>query len=90
VSGKRGSLALEGGGGMRSVSYTFNSSYHNCATSTTISQTRPVAEARVRGELWLNPWIAAGAVFGANALAQNDWQAGVFFGFHTRAFAGGR
>jgi hypothetical protein len=90
VSGKRGSLALEGGGGVRAVRYTFDSSYHNCVTTTTIGSTRPVAEASVRGELWLNPWIAAGAVIGANALGANDWQAGVFFGFHTRAFAGGR
>lgn len=55
-----------------------------------ISQTRGIVEARARGELWLNPWITAGAIMGASVVDQGDWMAGLYVGFHSRAFAGGR
>ena len=90
ASSKLGSLALEGAGGLRSVRYSFDSSYHNCETTETIAVTRGVVEARARGELWLNPWVTLGASLGTNVLAKNDWSAGLFFGFHSRAFAGSR
>ena len=90
ASGQRGSLSLEGAGGLRSVRYQFDSYYHNCESTTTIASTRSVVEARARGELWLSPWITAGATLGANVLDRHDWMAGVFVGFHSRAFAGTR
>ena len=88
--GSRGAIALEGAGGLRSVRYHFDSSYHYCETTTTIVDTRTIVEARARAELWLNPWITAGATLGANVLEQHDWMAGLYVGFHSRAFAGGR
>ena len=90
ASGQRGSISLEGAAGLRSVRYHFDSSYHNCESTTTIAETRSVVEARARGELWLSPWITAGATLGANVLDRQDWMAGVFVGFHSRAFAGTR
>ena len=86
----RATLALEGAGGLRSVRYRFTSTYHNCVTDTTVESTTSLLEARARGELWLNPWLTAGATLGSNVLERNDWMAGVYFGIHTRAFGGGR
>ena len=34
--------------------------------------------------------MTAGATIGSNMLARGDWMAGVYLGFHSRAFAGGR
>ncbi len=84
------SLGVEGAAGLRNVRYNFESNYHNCVSTTTVSSVHEVVEARARAELWLNPWISAGAMLGSNVLEQNDWMAGLYFGFHTRAFAGSR
>ena len=90
ISGGRGSLAIEGAGGERSVSYHFASAYHDCETSSTITAMRTVVEARARAELWLSPWVTAGVSVGSNVLEQSDWNAGLYLGLHTRAFAGSR
>lgn len=90
VNGGRGSLAIEGAGGLRSVRYTFASSYHECETDTTIVDNRSVVEARARAELWLSPWLTAGVTVGSNVVDQHDWMAGIYLGAHSRAFAGGR
>ena len=90
ISGGRGSLAIEGAGGERSVSYHFASAYHDCETSSTITAMRTVVEARARAELWLSPWVTAGVSVGSNVLQQSDWNAGLYLGLHTRAFAGSR
>ncbi|HEY5944337.1 MAG TPA: hypothetical protein VIV40_02550 [Kofleriaceae bacterium] len=90
ANGRRGSIAVEGAGGLRSVHYNFESNYHLCETSSTIVSTHSVVEARARAELWLNPWLTAGVTVGANVLEQADWMAGFYFGAHSRAFAGGR
>jgi hypothetical protein len=90
ASSRLGSLSIEGAGGLRSVRYKFDSSYHNCETSTTLVSNRGVIEARARGELWLSPWLAAGVTLGTNVLDQGDWMAGLYLGAHSRAFAGTR
>jgi hypothetical protein len=90
VSGRRGSIALEGAGGLRSVRYHFQSNYHLCEQSTTFVSNRGVIEARARGELWLSPWLTAGVTLGTNVLDQGDWMAGLYLGAHSRAFAGTR
>jgi hypothetical protein len=90
ATGGRGSLAIEGAGGLRSVHYKFDSTYHECATSTTIVDNRTIVEARARAELWLNPWLTAGVTLGTNVLERDDWMAGIYLGAHSRAFAGGR
>lgn len=87
---RRGSLAIEGAAGGRAVSYRFASAYYDCAESAAITASRGVVEARARGELFLNPWITAGATMGSNVLARGEWMGGVYLGFHSRAFAGRR
>jgi hypothetical protein len=90
ATGRRGSLALEGAAGMRTVRYNFESSYHNCETDTTIVSNRSVVEARARAETWLSPWLTFGVTLGSNVLQRNDWMAGIYFGAHSRAYAGTR
>jgi hypothetical protein len=86
----RGTVAVELAGGLRARMYNFDSTYHGCETSSTVSVSRGVVDARVRGELWNGPWFALGATAGANLLERGDWMMGVYFGLHSRAFAGAR
>ncbi|HEY6178798.1 MAG TPA: hypothetical protein VIX73_30310, partial [Kofleriaceae bacterium] len=85
-----GGLGVELAGGLRTVSYSFRSSYHGCEGSTSIWTFAPAAEARARGELWLGPWLTAGVMVGASLLERNNWMAGLFLGVHSRAFGGDR
>ncbi|NVB82979.1 MAG: hypothetical protein HOV81_31665 [Kofleriaceae bacterium] len=86
----RATFGLEAAGGVRTERYRFASTYHNCETTSVIGVSEAVVEARARAELWLNPWITAGVSLGTSVVERNDWLAGAYFGFHTRAFAGGR
>jgi hypothetical protein len=85
-----GALGVELAGGLRAVSYSFHSSYHDCLQATSISALAAVVEARARGELWLTPWLAAGAMLGTSVLERNAWMGGVYLGVHSRAFGGDR
>jgi hypothetical protein len=85
-----GGLGVELAGGMRGVSYSFHSSYHDCEQSTSVRALAAIAEARVRGELWLGPWVTAGVTVGTSVLDRNSWMGGVYLGVHTRAFGGER
>jgi hypothetical protein len=86
----RGTVAVELAGGVRTRMYNFDSTYHGCETSSTVSVSRGVVDARVRGELWNGPWFALGATAGANLVERGDWMMGVYFGLHSRAYAGAR
>jgi hypothetical protein len=95
VVGLHGSAGLAGfgvelAGGLRAVSYSFHSSYHDCQQSTSVTALAAVGEARVRGELWLGPWFTAGATVGTSVLTRGAYMAGVYLGVHSRAFGGGR
>lgn len=95
IAGVRGSagratFAIEGAGGVRSERYRFASTYHLCETTDVIAVTDGVVEARARAELWLNPWVTAGVSLGTSVVHRDDWLAGAYFGFHSRAFGGGR
>jgi hypothetical protein len=95
VAGVRGSigratLAVEGAGGVRSTRYHFDSTYHACESTSTIAVNQGVVEARARAEVWMGPWFTLGATAGANLLARGDWLAGLYVGFHSRAYAGTR
>lgn len=85
-----GALGLELAGGLRAVSYSFHSSYHDCRQATSVGALAAVAEARARGELWLTPWLTAGAMLGTSVLERNAWMGGVYLGVHSRAFGGDR
>jgi hypothetical protein len=84
----RGVIGAELAGGVRTVSYQFDSSYHDCAQTSMIEDTRGVLEARVRGELWLSPWVAVGATVGASVIERDDWVAGIYMSAHSRAYGG--
>lgn len=84
------SISVEGAAGARSVRYHFASAYQDCAETTSIVETNGVVEARARAEAWLGPWVSAGATVGSSVIARGDWMAGLYLGFHTRAFGGSR
>jgi hypothetical protein len=83
-------LGVELSGGLRSVSYSFQSDYHTCEQSTGIAAFAPVAEARARGELWISPWLTAGVTIGTSVIEQHTWMGGLYLGVHSRAFGGER
>jgi hypothetical protein len=85
-----GMLGLELAGGMRAVFYAFHSSYLGCEQGTSVSAYAPIAEARVRGELWLSPWLTGGVTAGTSVLESGTWMGGIYLGVHTRAFDGQR
>jgi hypothetical protein len=85
-----GGLGVELAGGLRAISYSFQSNYHNCEQGTSITALAAAAEARARGELWLGPWLTAGVVIGTSVLERGTWMGGLYLGLHTRAFGGER
>jgi hypothetical protein len=85
-----GGVGVELAGGLRAVSYGFQSSYHDCRQSTSVTALAAVGEARARGELWLGPWLTAGVTVGTSVLEPGAWMGGVYLGVHTRAFGGDR
>jgi hypothetical protein len=89
-SGRAGALAVELSGGVRAVSYGFHSTYHDCVAGSSVVTFGPIAEARVRGELWLSPWLTAGVTVGTSVLESRTWMGGLYLGVHTRAFGGSR
>ncbi len=86
----RATFAVEAAGGVRTARYRFASTYHNCETTSAISVSEGVVEARARAELWMSPWLTAGVSLGTSVVDRGDWLAGAYLGFHSRAFAGGR
>jgi hypothetical protein len=87
---RAGSIGVELAGGMRAVSYRFQSNYHDCQQSVSVTAYGPIAEARVRGELWVTPWLAAGVTAGTSMIERNTWIGGLYIGVHSRAFGGER
>jgi hypothetical protein len=85
-----GALGVELAGGVRAVSYAFRSSYHDCWQSTSVGALAAVVEARVRGELWVTPWLTAGAAVGTSVLERGAWLGGLYLGVHSHAFGGDR
>jgi hypothetical protein len=81
-----GTLGLELAGGARSVSYSYQSTYHDCVQITDVTSVGAIAEARARAELWLTPWLTAGATLGTSLLERGAWMGGMFVGVHTAAF----
>jgi hypothetical protein len=47
-----------------------------------------VLEARLRCQLWLSPWVAAGVLVGTSLLERGDWVAGISLGTHSFGFGG--
>jgi hypothetical protein len=87
IPGHRGAISLEAAGGSRIVSYSFRSSYHDCKDAVSIDTVSAVIEGRARGELWVSPWLTAGATLGASAIHTRDWIAGMYLAVHNRPYA---
>jgi len=85
-----GRLGVEAAGGVRAASYTIESTYFHCETSTMVSGAAPLLEARTSYELWLSPFVSAGAMLGASVIDRGAWMGGINIGFHSRAFGGSR
>jgi len=75
-----GVLSVELAGGGMEYSYPTDTAMHKQA----------LVEARVHGDIWLSPWCTLGGMIGTNLLEKGDWVGGLYFGFHSYAFAGDR
>jgi len=60
-----------------------------CETTETHVVGRPMAEGRLRADVWLTPWITVGAYAGKDAVSGLT-SGGLGLGGHLRAFDGGR
>ncbi|MBA3465369.1 MAG: hypothetical protein H0T46_35890 [Deltaproteobacteria bacterium] len=78
---------LEGVAGVRTLVYQYESHYLACETTTSITATTPVFEARGRAALWLTPFISLGVTAG-RSLVDDAWITGLHLGASTRAFGG--
>ena len=83
-------LGAELAGGVRAVTYSYQSQYLACEQDVSIVVARPVLEARARASMFVTPSLSVGAQVGSSLIDKNEWNAGVFFGGYTRAFAASR
>ena len=81
------SIGVEVMAGLRGVSVTSTSTHGACVVEDVQWSAAPTVEVRARGQLWLTPWITAGAYLGRDALG-GQTSAGLDLGFHLRAFDG--
>lgn len=86
----RGSFGVEVAGGVRTLSYKYESHYGACEQTDRITTSAPVLEARARASVWLTPMIIAGATLGASLIDHGSWMAGLHLGVQTHAFGGQR
>ena len=73
--------------GRRGVSVASTSVHGACVVEDVHWSGEPTVELRARGDLWLTPWITAGAYLGRDALG-GQTSGGLDLGFHLRAFDG--
>lgn len=83
-------LGAEVLGGVRAVSYSYQSQYLACVQSTSIVVGRAVVEARARASYFVTPMLSVGAQLGSSLIDERDWNMGVYVGGYTRAFATSR
>lgn len=70
-------------GGARSVRLTANLNDNQAPADRSL-----VVEARVRGGVWVTPWLRVDAAAGAGVLDRREWSAALEVAFHSRSFAG--
>jgi hypothetical protein len=79
-------LGVEVAGGVRSITYQYESRYLSCQTSAAQTVSSPVLEVRARASRWLSPFVNVGASAGASVIDRGAWVAGVHLGFATQAY----
>lgn len=84
----RGTLGVEVAGGVRAISYRYDSHYLACETQASYTVASPILEARARAALWLSPFVSIGATAGASVIDRGAWMAGINLGFVSQAFGG--
>jgi hypothetical protein len=80
-------LGVELAGGVRNISYTYESHYLACEQSPSLSVATPLLEVRARASYWLSPFINVGASAGASLVDRGAWLAGIQLGFVSQAYA---
>lgn len=79
-------LGVELAGGGESVWYRFERRDQDGLEVTAIKTIAPIAEARLRGELWLSPRMTGGVMLGTSLVERSAWMGGVILGVHRAAF----
>jgi hypothetical protein len=79
-------LGVEVAGGVRSITYQYESRYLSCQTSSSQTVSSPVLEVRARASRWISPFVNVGASAGASVIDRGAWVAGVHLGFATQAY----
>ena len=92
VAGFRGrsgklDLGAEAAAGGYVVQYNYQSQYHACETTTSVSAGKGLVEARARAAYWFSPYAQVGAAMG-KSLIDDGWMTGVFINGTTRSFGG--
>lgn len=73
--------------GVRGLSVSSTSTHGACVVEDLHWDREATVEVRARGDLWLTPWMTAGAYLGRDALG-GQTSGGLDLGFHLRAFDG--
>lgn len=79
-------VGVEVAGGVRGVTYGFDSHYGACETSTSITAVQGVAEARARGTAWFSPRMNL-TLFGGRSLIDDGLVGGLSLGFSNQPYA---
>lgn len=80
-------LGAEAAGGLRTLTYSYQSNYLACEQTASFTTSMPVLEARARAALWVTPFISIGATAGKSVIDE-AWVGGVYFNANSRAFGG--
>jgi len=78
-------LGVEAAGGFRTLTYNYDSKYHACEETMSITTGMTVLEARARAAVWVSPFVTLGATAG-KSLIDDSWVGGIYVGAHSRAF----
>ncbi len=84
------SLGVEVAGGVRSITYYYQSRYLACLNYLSHSVSSPILEARARAQLWVSPFFHVGVSAGASVIDRGAWMGGVHLGFASKAYANHR
>jgi hypothetical protein len=84
------SLGVELAGGVRAITYYYESRYLACTSHLSHSVSSSILEARARAQLWVSPFLHVGVSAGASVVERGAWMAGVHLGFASMAYANQR